>query len=129
MSVCVYSAKVPTKEQFLEFRQCKEDNMYVCGMTVIPPENNLSEIIFFFEHGINCDKEISPHYYSARQKFPPVCYHCGVMADLVPISEDLRRQYQSIHPLCTECQDDGKKKRTRGRRIAGQKRPRSNYIL
>ena len=81
---CVYSAKALTKEQFLQFKKCKEDYIYVCGTTVIPSENNLSKILYF-EHGINCDKEISPHYYSARQKFVPVCYLCGVLTDLVPI--------------------------------------------
>ena len=83
---CVYSAKTLSKEQSLEWKRCKEDYMYVCGTSVIPPENKLSETLCF-EHEINCDKAISPHYYSARQKFPPVCYLCGVMADLVPISE------------------------------------------
>lgn len=84
---CVYSAKTLTKEQLLEFRRCKEDNMYVCGTTVIPQENPLKEICYF-EAGINCDSVISPHYFSSRHKFPQVCYVCGVFSDLVPIFEN-----------------------------------------
>ena len=56
--------------------------------------------------------------FPSRQKFPRVCYLCGVMLDLVPTSEELvnqSTQYAQNARLEAE--------RKRGCRTAGGKRP------
>ena len=50
------------------------------------------------------------------------CYNCGVFGDLKPISDEMKRSFQSIHPICTDCSTQGKKERTRGPKFAGTKR-------
>ena len=108
-----------TKEEALEFRKCKEEFIYVCGSSVIPEDSQLQ---CAFEVDINCESPISNHYYSARLKLPPVCYVCGVLSPLVPISPERKRLCQSIHPVCEDCKASGKTERTRGEKLVGQKR-------
>ena len=50
------------------------------------------------------------------------CYNCGVFGDLKPISDEMKRSFQSVHPICTNCSTRGKKERTRGPKFAGTKR-------
>ena len=37
------------------------------------------------------------------------CYNCGVFGDLKPISDEMKRSFQSVHPICTNCSTQGKK--------------------
>ena len=41
--------------------------------------------------------------------------------DLIPISDEMKTSYQSVHPVCTMCSAEGKNVRTRGPRH-GKKR-------
>ena len=79
------------------------DHFYVCGASIIPEESELFSLCAF-EIGINCETELSSHYYSSRLKFPPRCYVCGVFSDLVVIPQEKSQKFQSIHPVCTCCQ-------------------------
>ena len=78
--------------------------MYICGTTVIPPKNKLSDF-FPLSMGQLWQRNFTT-LLLCKAKVPSCLQR--VMADLVPISEELMMQYQSTHPLCTECQDDGK---------------------
>jgi len=49
-------------------------------------------------------------------------YVCASLSDLVPIPEERARSFQFIHPICVDCKENGKTERTRGKRLAGQKR-------
>ena len=74
--------------------------IFVCGASIIPEESELFSICAF-EIGINCETELSSHYYSSRLKFSPRCYVCGVFSDLVVIPQEKSQKFQSIHPICT----------------------------
>ena len=50
---------------------------------------------------------------------------CGVFGDLKPISDEMKRSFQSVHPICTNCSTQGNKERTRGPKFAGTKRTAS----
>ena len=50
------------------------------------------------------------------------CYVCGAFGDLCPVSDEMKRSYQSVHPVCNEYSATGKKERTRGPRFTGRKR-------
>ena len=120
---CVYSARALTKQQLRLLEEYSYDHFYVCGGSIIPEKSELFSLCAF-EIGINCETELSSHYYSSRLKFPPRCYVCGVFSDLVVIPQEKSQKFQSIHPICTCCQQAGKKERTHGPKFAGQKRKR-----
>jgi len=58
-------------------------------------------------------------------------YMCASLSDLVPIPEERARSFQFIHPICVDCKENGKTERTRGKRLAGQKRkaPSASHYL
>ncbi|POG57972.1 hypothetical protein GLOIN_2v1791036 [Rhizophagus irregularis DAOM 181602=DAOM 197198] len=54
-----------------------------------------------------CDSPIESGYYSNRLKKPPICYYCGKNNSLVEATDDLLHGYQSVYPLCSNCQLSG----------------------
>lgn len=125
---CFYSSRKLSRSEQIELHQCKEDYLYTCGGTVIPDDHSLfsvcsSEIIQ------NCEEPVSPHYFSCRLQCVLCCYSCGAFADLVPIPDEMKKGFQSVHPICTECKAQGKKERTRGPKYAGRKRSASQANL
>ena len=115
---CVYSVRRLTQEQFQCLARLKQDILYVCG-----GPSELSDVCCV-EPNITCNSIISVHYFSCRKKFQTCCHVCGCFGDLVPITDEMRRQFQTIHPVCVECKQTGKTERTRGPRFVGQKRKR-----
>ena len=73
----------------------------------------------------DCEETVSPHYYSCRLQCVLCCYNRGAFGDLIPIPDDVKRNFQSVHPIYTECKAQGKKERTRGPKYAGRKRTAS----
>ena len=118
---CLYASKALSSELMTLLESCKEDNIFVCGSSFLPPESELSQLCWVERS--NCDAEVNGHYYSSRLKLQRCCYVCGALAELVEIPPEKARAFQSIHPVCTLCKDAGKFERTRGKRTAGQKRP------
>ena len=121
---CFYSARKLSRSEQTELNHCKEEYIYTCGGTVIPESHNLfslcsPEIIQ------DCEETVSPHYYSCHLQCVLCCYNCGAFGDLIPIPDDVKRNFQSVHPICTECKAQGKKERTRGPKYAGRKRTAS----
>ena len=74
------------------------------------------------EQNQSCEEIVSTHYYSSRLQREMCCYNCGIFGDLKPISDEMKRSFQSVHPICTDCSTQGKKERTRGPKFAGTKR-------
>ena len=68
----MYSARALTKQQLRLLEEYSNDHFYVCGASIIPEESELF-ILCAFEIGINCETELSSHYYSSRLKFPVMC--------------------------------------------------------
>ena len=76
----------------------------------------------------SCEELFSPHYYySCYLKCNSVATTVGFL-DLRLISDELKKGFQNVHPVCTECFSNGKKECTRGPRFAGGKRTASEYI-
>ena len=95
---CVYSARALRKQQLRLLEEYSYDHFYVCGGSIIPEESELFSLCAF-EIGMNCETELSSHYYSSRLKFPPRCYVCGIFSDLVVIPQEKSQKFQSIHPI------------------------------
>lgn len=123
---CVYSIRRLTQEEFQSLAQLKEDVLYVCGGTLFPETSDLSQLCCV-EPNINCNSTISVHYFSCRKKFDLCCYSCGSFGDLVPIEDERRRKFQTIHPVCSDCKENGITERTRGPRFTGQKRKKRSH--
>lgn len=121
---CIYGIRKLTPAEFQQVACAKEDTLYVCGSPLFVDTSELTKICCV-EPNVNCNSNMSNHYYSTRKKFQVCCYSCGSFGDLVPIPDETRRRFQSIHPVCTECKESGKSERTRGPRMAGQKRKAS----
>ena len=61
---CVYAQRMLSKEQTAALEEFKEENIFVCGSTFIPPETDFS--VTCFVENSSCDNDVSPHYYSSR---------------------------------------------------------------
>lgn len=64
---------------------------------------------------------------SRLQSVKSCCHICGALGDIKPISDELKRSFQTVHPICTNCSAHGKKESTRGPRFTGKKRKQHNY--
>lgn len=83
---CVYAQRMLSKERIAELEVFKEEHIFVCGSTFIPPESNLFSICFV--ENSNCDSDVSPQYYSSRLNLQKCCYVCASLSELVPIPEE-----------------------------------------
>ena len=118
---CVYSSKRLTHAQYAQLQCYKEEFLYSCGGSIIPEESSLA-MLCCTELISGCHENITPNYYASRLTNPPCCYVCGAFGDLCPVSDEMKRSYQSVHPVCNEYSATGKKERTRGPRFTGRKR-------
>ncbi len=119
---CVYSKRKLTKDEFNKLAIYKENFLYCCGGSIFPEEDEDINLLCAHEILDGCNDNISPHYYASRLKNTPCCYHCGSYGDLRSISDAMKKNYQTIHPVCSECYETGIKERTRGPRFGGKKR-------
>ena len=124
---CLYSKRKLTREEFNKLKTYEEEFLYSYGGTIIPETD--TDITSLCAHEIldSCSDNISPHYYAPRLKN----IHCCMLsyAALRSISDEMKRSFQTIHPVCTECYAAGIKERTRGPRFAGKKRTASEVSL
>ena len=117
----LYSSKQLTHSEYAQLQCYKEEFLYSCGGSVIPEESSLATLCCT-ELISGCHVNITPNYYASRLTNPPCCYVCGAFGDLRSVSDEMKRSYQSVHPVCNECFAAGKKARTRGARFTGRKR-------
>ncbi|POG68188.1 hypothetical protein GLOIN_2v1878539 [Rhizophagus irregularis DAOM 181602=DAOM 197198] len=76
--------------------------------------------IVFIRQSLSCDSPIESGYYSNRLKKPPICYYCGKNNSLVEATDDLLHGYQSVYPLCSNCQLLGHSFHTWGKKKVGE---------
>ncbi|XP_070547345.1 uncharacterized protein [Ptychodera flava] len=117
---CVYSPKKLVEAERQSLEQILDTIDYTCGTSAIPESHKLHKVCLF--ENVTCGNSITPHYYSSRLKFPLVCHVCGTPDDLVPIQDDWKESYQSIHPVCHQCKSIGHEERTRNKSKVGGKK-------
>ncbi|CAB4406307.1 unnamed protein product [Rhizophagus irregularis] len=104
---CIYSMSALKKEQISTLQLKINDNDFTCGIEEwMPPSHELKGIVFI-RQSLSCDSPIESGYYSNRLKKPPICYYCGKNNSLVEATDDLLHGYQSVYPLCSNCQLSG----------------------
>lgn len=124
---CLYAKRKLSRSEHAEVQRCKEEYFYSCGGTIFPETSELAPLCCP-ELVQGCEECICPHYYSSRLQCTPCCYSCGAFGELRPISSEMKRNFQTVHPVCTDCSACGKSERTRGPRIAGKKRTASESV-
>ncbi|EXX58372.1 hypothetical protein RirG_198570 [Rhizophagus irregularis DAOM 197198w] len=104
---CIYSMSALKKEQMSTLQLKINDNDFTCGIEEwMPPSHELKGIVFI-RQSLSRDSPIESGYYSNRLKKPPICYYCGKNNSLVEATDDLLHGYQSVYPLCSNCQLSG----------------------
>ena len=66
------------------------------------PKNHVLYGIVFAQPNVTCAASVVAHFYSARAEYPLFCYNCGT-EDVQPVSNELKQQLYSVHPLCEDC--------------------------
>ncbi|CAB4491166.1 unnamed protein product [Rhizophagus irregularis] len=108
------------KEQISTLQLKINDNDFTCGIEEwMPPSHELKGIVFIHQ-SLSCDSPIESGYYSNRLKKPPICYYCGKNNSLVEATDDLLHGYQSVYPLCSNCQLLGHSFHTWGKKKVGE---------
>ncbi|PKC61559.1 hypothetical protein RhiirA1_444377 [Rhizophagus irregularis] len=117
---CIYSMSALKKEQISTLQLKINDNDFTCGIEEwMPPSHELKGIVFI-RQSLSCDSPIESGYYSNRLKKPPICYYCGKNNSLVEATDDLLHGYQSVYPLCSNCQLLGHSFHTWGKKKVGE---------
>ena len=111
---CVYSARALTKQQLRLLEEYSNDHFYVCGASIIPEESEVFSLCAF-EIGINCETELSSHYYSSRLTM--LCVWC-----ILRLSSYSSRKVPEVSVYLYLLPATGKKEKTHGPKFAGQKR-------
>ncbi len=73
---CIYGIRRLTPAEFQLLGRVKEDVLYVCGSTLFDFTSELAKICCV-ELNVNCNSDMSSHYYSCKKKFQVCCYVCG----------------------------------------------------
>ena len=73
-----------------------------------------------YSQSLSCNSSIESGYYSSRLKKSPICYYCGKNNLLVEASDNLLNGYQSLYPLCFNCQLSGHSFHTWGKKKVGE---------
>ena len=77
------------------------------------PKNHVLYGIVFAQPNATCAASVVAHLYFARAKYPLFCYNCGT-EDVQPVSNELKQQLYSVHPLCEDCRSKNVKECTCG---------------
>ena len=110
---CFLSAKKLSDEQATQLAMALEDEQYVCGGPLFE-EGHLLVSVVGARADITCSTPLSPHYFSSKRAFSPVCYSCGRKSPC-EIGADMLQQHQTVHPVCAACLEKGVQHRTRGK--------------
>ena len=88
-----------------------KDYLYLCGSNL--PSVCETEDLPVVREGINCNSPVDFAYYSSK-KFKYVCALCGSDNDCT-IDDDLKKEFQTVLPLCRDCVSSHKQPITRGK--------------
>ncbi|CAB4375626.1 unnamed protein product [Rhizophagus irregularis] len=102
-----------------EFVECDFCGKIRCIYKWMPPSHELKGIVFIHQ-SLSCDSPIESGYYLNRLKKPPICYYCDKNNSLVKATDDLLHGYQSVYPLCSNCQLSGHSFHTWGKKKVGE---------
>ena len=105
----MYSRYILTSAQLEEIHvsSVKRGIPVPCGSPLSPSHDPS----FVVREGITCSSPVEFAYYLCK-RFKNVCAYCG--NDDSSVNVTLKEQYQTVLPLCSDCESSGKKAITRG---------------
>ena len=129
--------KEPTKEAIKECREyagqqmdaAKENELYICGMQPLDPDNPMHGVIIA-RNGLECHDHVEFEYFSqpyqnAAWYNAKLCAYCAGTSGLDGfVDEELAVEWRSLLPVCQTCRDDGALPLVRTRKRNGSARAR-----
>lgn len=115
----IYSAKKLIVDQKRHLEVLKEECVYTRSGILVPEDHELFGTVFV-QPNVTCSAPVVSPYFVARSTFKSVCFHCED-EDIFPISDKLKKNFQSVHPVCNSCKRNGVNERTRGARSLKRK--------
>lgn len=89
---CVFSNRKLSEGQTVQLQKLIEEYSYYCGAELAAESHQLHGVVTT-RLGLTCETHIEWLYFSARQKFPRLCYACGVEVPL-EVPEDVAEKYR-----------------------------------
>ena len=108
---CMFPNRALTHQQEVQVGNAKADYSFVCGSKLLPADHDLATAVVV-NHSLTCNSHVEKAYYTSRRCFEDVCFVCGSDSPL-PVTQEMKQQYQSVHPVCEHCHQSGKRPRTR----------------
>lgn len=121
---CIYSIIALTSEQKDQVKIYIDQARYTCGECLFPQEHQFGGLLFT-KQALTCDSPIETGYYSSRLQKDQLCYYCGSGEYLIDIDDKFLENYQSVYPLCSNCEIGGHKIHIWGKKKVPQKRQRT----
>ena len=104
---CVYSKYMLTPRDIACVKCVAEEILYVCGS----PLSTDPQFPWVARRSLTCESPVEITYYGSK-KFSSICCFCCSPDSHVNL--DLQRQYQTVFPISSKCEADGKAPLTRG---------------
>ena len=112
---CIFAAAKLSYNQSLRLRQLKDDNIYVCGVSLFP-EKSQYQVNIVVRKSMSCSlSPVEAVYYSTKNiSFPDVCFHCESATTLCnnDLIRELKCQFARVRPISMSCINAGKEPNT-----------------
>ena len=109
---CLYSITALTSEQKDQIKIYIDQARFTCGERLFPQDHHPFGNILFTKQALTCDSPVEVGYYSSRLQKDQLCYYCRSEEFLIDINDNLLENYQSVYPLCSNCEISGHKVHT-----------------
>ena len=103
---CVFAAKQLTSVEQRELEELKQDTLFTCGSSLLPPFHPLQGKAFMRSQ-LTCTDSVERSYYTCKLARPKICHNCGT--DEQDLSEEplLTKKFRQVLPSCNNCREAG----------------------
>ena len=101
----IYSRHKLTDRQQMTLALSMSEYDFTCGSAILPPSNDMFKTVMC-RTGITCETPIQLPYYSSGLGKALLCCYCA--SDDGEVDQNLKGQYQTVLPICKECEQKGK---------------------
>lgn len=104
---CVFAAKQLTSVEQRELEELKQDTLFACGSSLLPPIHSLQGKAFM-RNQLTCTDSIERAYYTCKLAKPNICHNCGT-TDEEDLREEpvLQKKFRQVLPSCSNCYEAG----------------------
>lgn len=104
---CVFAAKQLTSVEQKELDELKQDTLFTCGSSLLPPIHPLQGKAFMRSH-LSCTDSVERAYYTCKLVKQKICHNCG-STDEEDLREEpvLTKKFRQVLPSCSNCYEAG----------------------